>query len=401
MTETAPTDVVELLAELVAIDTTNPSLVPGARGGGGRPPPPPPPPRPRRLASAGLTVDTWDAAPGRPNIVARLRGSGGGRSLMLCGHLDVVGGEPELFRPTVREGRMYGRGTVDMKGGVAAMVVAAQRLAARSAGGQPLRGDLLVAGIIDEEWESLGATALLDRYRADAAVLAEQSDLDVITEHGGFVWFEVESRGGEAAGRGPGPRGGAPAARPAAHGVDAIALLGPVLDGVRRLDRVLAQKTPAAYGRPSVHASTITGGVTYPAYPASCTLGVERCLIPGETVSDAEAELRSILDAAGKTDGRFDGTARIVVGRDPVRLDPEEAVVAALIEAARAGLGRPVTVRGDLGWMDSGILVEGGVPCVIFGPTGGREHTADEWVDLASVETSARVYERLAELFCA
>ena len=219
-------------------------------------------------------------------------------------------------------------------------------------------------------------------------MLTEQSDLDVITEHGGFAWFEVESRGVEAAGL------------DAAHGVDAIALLGPVLDGVRRLDKVLAQKTPAAYGRPNVHASTIAGGVTYPAYPAVCTLGVERCLIPGETVSDAEDELASILDAAGQTDPRFDGSARTVIGRDPVRLDPDEPVVAALTAAARVELGHPVTVRGDLGWMDSGILVEGGVPCVIFGPTGGREHTADEWVDLASVETSARVYVRLAELFC-
>jgi acetylornithine deacetylase len=174
-----------------------------------------------------------------------------------------------------------------------------------------------------------------------------------------------------------------------------------VLDGIRRLDKVLAQKTPAPYGRPNVHASTIAGGVTYPAYPASCTLSVERCLIPGETVGGAENELESILEAAAQTDPRFRGSTRTVVGRDPVRLDPGEPVVAALIEAANAELGRPVTVRGDLGWMDSGILVEGGVPCVIFGPRGGREHTADEWVELASVETSARVYVRLAELFCA
>ena len=142
---------------------------------------------------------------------------------MLVGHLDVVGAPPELFTPQIRDGRLYGRGSNDMKAGLAAAVVVAERLAAeaRAAGGRsPLRGDLLVAGCADEEWESFGAEAVVTRYRPAAAILPERTDFDVTVEHGGFTWFELESQGVEAAGAEP------------EKGVDAIALLGPLLAGI-------------------------------------------------------------------------------------------------------------------------------------------------------------------------
>ena len=163
---------------------------------------------------------------------------------------------------------MYGRGAADMKCGFAAMLLAVEALLA---GGAQLRGDLYVAGVIDEEWESAGAEALPARYRPDACVLVECTGLDVVTEHGGFAWYEIESHGVEAAGVDP------------EHGVDAIALLAPVLAGITALDAELATRPRAAYGRGSIHASTIEGGTQLPAYPARCTLGVERCTIAGET----------------------------------------------------------------------------------------------------------------------
>ena len=100
-------------------------------------------------------------------------------------------GRAEQFQPVLRDGRMYGRGTNDMKGGIAAAVVAVERLAQ----GERPAGDVLLAWVIDEEWASLGAEALVERYRADAAVLPEQTDLDVVFAHGGFVWYDVVSAG--------------------------------------------------------------------------------------------------------------------------------------------------------------------------------------------------------------
>jgi acetylornithine deacetylase/succinyl-diaminopimelate desuccinylase-like protein len=368
----------ELLARLVAVDSTNPDLVPGGAGEAGVAAA-----LGEHMTALGLEVDAWDAAPGRPNVVGRLAGTGGGRSLMFCGHTDVVGAERGGFAPEIRDGRMHGRGTNDMKGGIVAALAAAERLAA-----DPPAGDVLIACVIDEEWQSLGAQALVERYRADAAVLPEQSDLDVIFAHGGFAWYDVRSRGVEAAGGRP------------ERGRDAIALAGPVLAGIAELDRELALRETAEWGRPSVHASMIRGGRDYPSYPAECVIGVERCIMPGETVAESLAEMAALLDRARAADARFKGECRTVVAREPVLLDRDEPVVRAAIDAAAGVLGRPPVVRSDYGWMDSGLLVEAGIPCVVLGPTGDGLHTADEWVDLESVDQCAEMFVRIARAFC-
>ena len=369
-----------VLAEMVRIDSTNPGLAGGPGEGVFAAD------LAARMERLGMEIDLWDVLPGRPNVVGRLRGRGGGRSLMLLGHLDVVGPwGPGAFEPQVRDGRMYGRGAADMKCGFAAALATVESLVGS---GARLAGDLLVAGVIDEEWESAGAAALTPRWRADASVLVECTDLDVVSEHGGFAWYEVESRGVEAAGVDP------------EHGVDGIALLAPVLAGIAALDTRLASRPPAGYGRGSIHASTISGGDQLPVYPARCVLGVERCLIAGETVAQAQAEMESILVAARAANVRFDGELRTIVAREPLAQSADEPVVAAVVAAAAGELGRTPTVRGDIAWGDSGLLVEAGIPCVTFGPIGHGEHTADEWVDLASVAATSAVLEAAARDFC-
>jgi acetylornithine deacetylase len=305
---------------------------------------------------------------------------------MLCGHLDVVGAAPSAFEPVVRDGRLYGRGSIDMKSGLAAAVVAAERLAAD---GSRLGGDLIVAAVIDEEWASVGAEALVRRYQADAAILPEQSELDIIVEHGGFGWFEVESRGLESAGIEP------------ELGIDAIELAIPVLEGVVRLDRELATRPAMPYGRSSVHVSTIAGGTSFPVYPASCVLGIERCTLPGETVAQAQEEMRELLLRAREDDDRFDGELRTVIAREAVRLDADHAILRALDGAVAERLGRSPRRIGDMGWADSGILDEAGIPCAIFGPSGAGHHSAEEWVDVASVIACTDILEATARSFCA
>jgi acetylornithine deacetylase len=245
-----------------------------------------------------------------------------------------------------------------------------------------------VACVIDEEWASLGAEALVGRHRADAAILPEQTDLDVVFAHGGFAWYDLTSHGREAAGGRP------------ERGRDAIALAAPLLHGISDLDRDLAGRATPEWGRPSVHASTIRGGQGYPSYPAECVVGVERCLMPGESVAESLSEMGRLLERARAADARFDGDCRTVVAREPVRLDREEPVVQAAVEAAAVVLGHAPVVRSDYGWMDSGILVEAGIPCVVLGPVGDGLHTADEWVDLWSVDVCADVYVRMARSFC-
>ena len=369
----------ELLARLIRADSTNPVLEPGGAGEGevagllaGW------------MGEAGLRVDVWEPAPGRPNVVGVLPGSGGGRSLMFCGHTDVVGAPAEQFEPRIEGGRMLGRGTADMKAGIVSALIAIERLAA----GPPLRGDVLVAGVVDEEWASIGAESLVQRHRADAAVLPEQTDLEVVFAHGGFAWFELRSEGIESAGGEPD------------DGLDAIRLTGPILTGLTELDARLAAGATAEWGRPGIHASTIRGGRMYPTIPAECVLQIERCLMPGESLATAHAEVDGLLARARAADPRFQGSYTTDIAREPVLLDRSEPVLVELTKAAAAGLGREPVVRSDYGWMDSGVLVEAGIPCAVFGPTGGGLHTAAEWVDLESVDTCAAVFERLAREFC-
>ncbi|HEY5387870.1 MAG TPA: M20/M25/M40 family metallo-hydrolase [Thermoleophilia bacterium] len=369
-----------LLADMVRIDSSNPGLAggPGEAAFAAH--------LARLMERLGMEVDLWDVLPGRPNVVGCLPGAGGGRSLMLLGHLDVVGPwGPDAFEPVVRDGLMYGRGAADMKCGFAAALLAVEALLAA---GRRLPGDVLVAGVIDEEWESAGAAALPARWRPDGAVLVECTGLEVVAEHGGFAWYEIESRGVEAAGADP------------EHGVDGIALLAPVLAGITALDAELERRPHARYGRGSIHASTIAGGDQLPVYPARCTLGVERCLIADESVAQAQAEMKGLLAIAREADPRFRGDLRTVVAREPLEQSEDEPVIAAVVAAAAEVLGRPPVLRGDIGWADSGLLVEAGIPVATFGPVGHGEHTADEWVDLASVATTAEVLERTAFAFC-
>ena len=264
-----------------------------------------------------------------------------------------------------------------MKAGLAAAVTVAERLAAetRAAGGRsPLRGDLLVAGCADEEWESFGAEDMVARYQPDAAILPERTDLDVTVEHGGFTWFELESRGVEAAGAEP------------EKGVDAIALLGPALAGIAALDRELDARPRASYGRGSIHAATIAGGTQLPAYPGP--LPPRRRALPDRR-RVGRAIVRRDRRAACRRPRRRPALCRQQPpGRGPRARAPCAATTPSCWRspAAAAGeLGHPPLVRGDIGWADSGIFAEAGIPCAQFGPIGDGEHTAAEWVDVASV----------------
>jgi acetylornithine deacetylase len=180
---------VALLRDLVAIDSVNPSLSPGAHGEAEVA---------RRIASElesiGLRVEISDDAPGRPNVVGVLEGRAPGRSLMFCGHTDTVGvsGMARPFAPEIRDGRLYGRGAQDMKGGVAAMIGAVRRLV--ESGGLD-RGRVIVAAVVDEEHASMGADALVAKWRADGAVVTEPTGLDVAVAHKGFQWIALETRG--------------------------------------------------------------------------------------------------------------------------------------------------------------------------------------------------------------
>jgi acetylornithine deacetylase len=339
------------------------------------------------LTAAGLETEIHDLGPARANVVATVRGSGGGRSLMLNAHMDVVGagGMAEPWTPRIENGRLYGRGAFDMKASLAAIM-----LAAREAATLGLRGDVIVTAVADEEFASIGVQDIVHRLHADAAIVTEPSGLDLHVAHKGFVWLEVETFGAAAHGSLP------------EEGVDAIAKMGLVLTGLDALAREL-QSRPGdpLVGPPSVHASLIQGGQELSTYPDRCLLSVERRTIPGEMVAAVEAEIAAILARARETDPAFRAEQRTLLVRDPFAVSPDEPIVTlARRHVARVRRSEP-PLTGTGGWMDSAYLAAAGIPTVIFGPDGDGAHADVEWVDLAS---AARVTDALLGIvaeFCA
>jgi acetylornithine deacetylase len=376
-------DLHETLAALVRIDSVNPAFSRGASDeraiaawvGD-------------RLASLGLRLHNHEPAPGRVSVVGRLPGAGGGPSLMLYSHLDTVGieGMAEPFAADVRDGRMHGRGAYDMKGGLAACL-AAVRAVARS--GARLRGDLLVVCVADEEAESIGMREVLRHHTADAAIVTEPTGLGLCLAHKGFCWIEVETLGRAAHGS------------RFDEGIDANLRMGRVLARLEALERELRARPPhPQLGPPSLHAATLRGGSGLSTYAARCRLQIERRTIPGETADQALAEVQRLLDGLAAEDPSFRASARLLLARDAWEARPDSPLAAALIDAATAVLGRAPAAVGLPFWMDAALLGAAGIDVAVIGPAGAGAHAADEWVDLASVESTAEILLRAATSFC-
>jgi acetylornithine deacetylase len=374
-------DLTALLSSLVAIDSVNPSLVPGGAGEA-------------RIAgfverwarAAGLDAERLEATPGRPSVLVRAAGSGGGRTLLLCGHLDTVNvdGMPDPHRPRVEGDRLYGRGAYDMKAGVAAALVAA-----REAARLGLAGDVAVAAVADEEHASLGVQEALARIGADAAVVTEPTELEVAVAHKGFVWSEIEVTGRSAHGSRP-------------HlGVDAIVKMGAVLTALEELDRSLAGRRHPLLGRASVHASRIDGGVELSSYPALCTLSLERRTLPGETGEQVERELEGLLERCRAADPELAASHRTLLVRQPFEIGPEAELVTIVAAAAAEVLPAPPRVGGVSYWADAAFLAAAGIPTVLFGPGGEGAHALEEWVSLSDTEAVARTLVGVAARLCA
>ena len=370
---------VDGLARRVAIDSVNPSLVEGGAGEAevaafvadwGR--------------TAGLEVDVV-GAPSRPSVVLRARGSGRGRSLLLCGHLDTVGveGMTAPHVPRVDGDWLYGRGSYDMKAGLAAAMIAA-----RDAARLGLAGDVIVAAVADEEVESIGVQDVLRSVTADAAVVTEPTELEVVVAHKGFVWSEIGVAGRAAHGSLP------------ALGVDAIVKTGPILVALGALDAELGSRTHDLLGRGSVHASLIEGGRELSSYPDRCILKIERRTIPGETVQDVELELDELLDRCRGADAELVAERRTLLVREPLEVDAGHAIVGAVRAAAAAVTGSEPPIAGVSYWADSGLIAAAGIPAVLFGPGGEGAHAVEERVSLRDTEVVAGTLVAVATRFC-
>jgi acetylornithine deacetylase len=375
-------ETLELARDLVRIDSVNPGLVPGAPGEG----------EIARfvrgfLERNGVPSDLIEVEPGRPNVVARLGGDDDGPSLLLCCHLDTVStaGMRDPFDARVENGRLYGRGAHDVKGGLAAALAATVILSKAP----PRGGELLVAGVVDEEFRSSGTEALIDTIQTDAAVVFEPSDLTIVVAHKGFAWFEVTTRGVAAHGSRP------------AEGVDAIAHMGRVLARLEALDIELRSLPPhPRLGSPSVHASLIEGGREWSSYPDECRLQIERRTIPGESETEVAAKLENVLQRLSEEDDRFHAACKQCLARQPYEISSSHALPQAMARALERATKRSVEFGGLTAWADSAILAASAIPSIVFGPGGAGLHSLEEYVLIQDIFDCRDTLVELAREYC-
>ena len=378
--------VIELLGAMVRIESVTPSLIPTGAGEA----------KVAAyiadwLAGAGADVEVLEAAPGRPNVLARLRGSGGGPTLCLNAHSDTVGyaGWPdEALAPRVDGDRIYGLGAADDKGGCAAAMLA---LAAISESGARLRGDLLVACVADEEGHSIGTEHLVRQGGIDAAIVIEpQPTHELVVEHQGFGWIDVITHGVAAHGCEPDT------------GVDAIAHLAEVISRLHRLDSEVFQPHPSKLnGRTVFHTGTVSGGTDYATYPSLAQVGIEIGTQPGESLSDRVAEIEAIFAEIAESEKRFSGEVVVRLEREPFVARGHEALQDVVAKAMRTVLGREPAITGMNGWTDAALLQAEGIPTLLLGSTGGNYHTAGEWASISEIVRLTEILERTARGFLA
>ena len=326
----------------------------------------------------------------RANVVAILRGTGGGRSLMLNGHMDTVGVDGmtiEPFRPVVEGGLLHGRGACDMKGAIAAMIGTAKSLAESKS---KLRGDVTFSFVVDEEHLSVGIEKLVKEYGADAAIVGEPTNMEIATTHKGFLWIEVEFKGKAAHGSVP------------EKGVDAIVHAAGLVSRLGELQDALGTITHPLLGSPKIHASKVEGGTHWSIVPDRCVLRLERRTLPGETVNSVMEEIHRLLDSVKQRYPNLDANARHVFERPPLETLPTEPIVEELKRVVLDVTKTNAHIVGVPYWTDGAVLAQSGlIPTCIFGPGDIRvAHSPDEYVDVEDVVRAGEIYGNVVQRFC-
>lgn len=373
---TFPLSPLDLTKALVAIDSRNPGLVPNAPGE-------------REVAAFlagvlegwGFAVSLSEVEPGRANVLARI-GPTGVSPLVFNGHLDVVGTDGMThapFTPEERDGNLFGRGSTDMKGGVAAMCVAAARAAITGS----LKREVIIAAVCDEEFASIGTKALLDDgLRATGAIITEPTRMAVVPAHKGFAWLTVTVHGR------------------AAHGsrydvgIDANRLAARFLMALDAFEQqVLTTRTHPLLGRASVHAPIVGGGTGWSTYAEQCVVKLERRTLPGENALQVRDEVQALLDALHDADPQFRATCELGGAQPPLETATDHELVTSLVRACRDH-GLPGTIDGLSCWTDAALFAEAGIPAVCFGPGDiARAHSATEWVEVEQLDAAANVLQ--------
>jgi acetylornithine deacetylase len=335
---------------------------------------------------AGLRVEAQEVEPGRPNVLASWT-VGRRPRLVLTGHLDTVpvgdGWSRDPFGAEVADGRMFGRGACDMKGGLAAAVAAVLDLRAR---GLEPAGDVVLAAVVGEEEDSAGTRALVGRgLEADRAVLSEPTGMDLVTGNRGLLNYRLVVRGASAHASSP------------SLGRNAVVAAARVVLELDALGTRLAGRPHPSFGPPSLTVGTIRGGTRPYVVPDRCEIEVDRRFNPDETRAEVVRQMEAAVERVRRRLPWLE--VELVDGPDYLGFEiPAEHELVQSMKAAFARAAVPFRISSWRAASDAGFLVHGaGIPCVLFGPGHVEEaaHRPDESIELDELERARRVFEHL------
>jgi acetylornithine deacetylase len=352
----------------------------------------------QRLTAAGIPWARQPVAPGRDNVVARLEATVAAADVILWdAHQDTVpvdGMTIEPFVPVVRDGRLHGRGACDVKGGMAAMLTALARL---QTSGLPRHATILFSATVNEEFGFSGVRALSRLWqpggdaiagdaaardlvggRPAAAVVAEPTELGIVTQHKGAVRWRVRIHGRACHSAFP------------ERGLNAIYPAGRAVLAIEKLAGELLDRDPGhACGPPTLSLGTIRGGTGVNLVPDLVVLEIDRRVVPGESPREAREEVIQRI-AAAVPDARIEHDEPFL--ESPGLPEATESALAESLEAACRSNGRSTRRTAARYGTNASILAAAGVPCLVFGPGSIEQaHTADEWIELDQVDAAAEI----------
>ncbi|MER9481968.1 M20 family metallopeptidase [Mesorhizobium sp. M0494] len=372
------TQTVALLQELVKIESINPSLSPKGSGE-------------KKVADflggfcreRNLPYEFQEVKDGRSNFLTWVPGQDADKRIVFVAHMDTVPidrWESDPFSGEQREGRIYGRGSCDTKGSLAAMLIALGTIGER----QP-KSTVVVAASIDEEFRKIGARAIgLSGVSYDAAVVGEPTDLELVVAHKGSVRWQVEVEG-------------VPAHTSKPHlGVNAITGMAKIVLALDELNQELALRTHPLVGSPTLTVSLIEGGIELTTVPPVCRIWIDRRLIPGERPQQAIQEVENILESFRQGEDNINVRSLLPALEDPAPDSAESSKIAAVAAEACADVAGTGKYIGVPYGTDASQLSLAGIPCVVIGPGSiDQAHTNNEFVEIDQLVKAVEIYQKV------
>jgi len=345
------------------------------------------------MSQMGMEVQVCQLEPDRANVIGRIKGIGDGPKLMLNGHLDVVpSGELDQWRhppfePHVEGGRLFGRGSCDMKGGVSAILAAVKSIVENKI---QLKGDLLVTFVADEESLGKGVNDIIERgYSADMAVIGEPTRLRVVTAHKGLIWVEVTTFGKSA-------HASTVKSNDRGNTVNAIYEMCKAISATENYLAVLEQVRHKLVGNPTISVGTISGGTKPNVVPDNCRAMIERRMMPSERSDQVIQEIRKLFDSIAMSDKNFKYDLRIVNIRDGAEISEDEKIVKFCRNSVKEVTGIDPGITGFIATSDMATLVNRAkIPTVLLGPgdLAAQGHAPNEFLSINELVLAARIYK--------